>query len=71
MQTAVGSCGHVRAQATQMKYRMAEGSGECFYYLGEPLSQGCSPFEQPLGFSPAHRAICTSVEAAAVDPDSH
>ena len=31
------------AQITQMKYRLAEGSGECFYYLGEELGlqRGC------------------------------
>jgi GTPase len=23
-------------QVTQMKYRLSEGSGECFYYIGEP-----------------------------------
>ncbi len=24
-------------QVTQMKYRLAEGNGECFYFIGESL----------------------------------
>ena len=24
-------------QVTQMQYRLSEGNGECFYYLGNPL----------------------------------
>lgn len=25
-------------QVTQMKYRLSEGSGECFYYIGAPAA---------------------------------
>jgi len=27
-------------QVTQMKYRLSEGSGECFYYIGAPAAAG-------------------------------
>ena len=30
---------------TQMKFRLSEGNGECFYYLGEP---GASMQEEPV-----------------------
>jgi hypothetical protein len=31
-------------QVTQMKYRLSEGSGECFYYIGAPVAAVLSMF---------------------------
>lgn len=30
---------HVGLQVTQLKFRLSEGSGECYYYLGELVHQ--------------------------------
>jgi len=35
-------------QITQMKYRLTEGNGECFYYLGERSGDSISNTPPPL-----------------------
>ena len=42
-------------QVTQLKYRLSEGNGECFYYLGEPSQAfvGCPDLS-------GARAACSS-----------
>lgn len=46
----------VLAQITQMKYRLTEGNGECFYYIGEHETEGCTA-KRCTAFTPAARLM--------------
>ena len=61
------SCAGVIQQVTQLKYRLSEGNGECFYYIGDsrcsyacicyPVATSLSSTDCPLGSKVPHVAV--------------
>lgn len=60
-------------QTTQMKFRLSEGSGECFYYLGvedDGYPRGLEPHELQDSIAIIHRmAVSLQVRVGLQDID--